>query len=271
MIAGWVAEGGRGKAFGFHRAMDNGGAALGALLAAALVGLGFRVEQVILIAAIPGLVSLLGFAFTREPPSFRAVAPAPSLAPVPRRLFAYLGPVALFGLANSTDAFLLLKLTELKAPASLLPLAWLLLQAVKAAVSFPAGWVADVIGSSKVVIAGWTLYAISYIGLAFAGSVPVALAVIGFYGLYHGFSEGAERALLADLAPTEVRGRAFGLYHAMSGISALVAGLLFGALWNWGSSRVAFLCAGSLALVSAVLLIALLPVARRTVAPAAPA
>jgi MFS family permease len=131
--------------------------------------------------------------------------------------------------------------------------------------------VADVIGSSKVVIAGWTLYAISYIGLAFAGSVPVALAVIGFYGLYHGFSEGAERALLADLAPTEVRGRAFGLYHAMSGISALVAGLLFGALWNWGSSRVAFLCAGSLALVSAVLLIALLPVARRTVAPAAPA
>lgn len=271
MIAGWVAEGGRGKAFGFHRAMDNGGAALGALLAAALVGLGLRVEQVFLLAAIPGLVSLLGLAFVREPPIARAPVVALSLAPVPRRLFAYLGPVALFGLANSTDAFLLLKLTELGAPASLLPLAWLLLQGVKAIISFPAGWVADRVGSSKVVIAGWTLYAISYVGLAFAGSVPVALAVIGFYGLYHGLSEGAERALLANLAPPEARGRAFGLYHAMSGVSSLLAGLLFGALWNWGSSRLAFLCAGSLALISAVLLVALLPVAQRTAASASAA
>ena len=270
MIAGWVKEGERGKAFGFHRAMDNGGAALGSLAAALLVGLGIQVERIFLIAAIPGLVSLLGLAFVREPPIVRVPAVSLSLAPVPRRLFAYLGPVALFGLANSTDAFLLLKLTELKAPASLLPLAWLLLQGVKAMISYPAGRVADRIGSSKVVIAGWTLYAISYVGLAFAGSIPVALGVIGFYGLYHGFAEGAERALLADLAPAEVRGRAFGLYHAMSGVSSLLAGLLFGALWNWGSSRLAFLCAGSLALLSVVLLVALLPVAQRiTTSPSA--
>src|SRR5262249_13260493 len=96
MNAGWVKEGERGKALGFQRAMDKGGAALGSLAAALLVGLGIQVERIFLIAAIPGLVSLLGLAFVREPPIVRVPAASLSLAPVPRRLFAYLGPVALF-------------------------------------------------------------------------------------------------------------------------------------------------------------------------------
>src|SRR5262249_58751216 len=95
----------------------------------------------------------------------RAIAgpPGKRLQPVPRRLFAYFAPVALFGLANSTDAFLLLKLTAEGAPAGLLPLAWLMLQAVKALVSFPAGWVADAIGSARVVGTGWALFAMSFL------------------------------------------------------------------------------------------------------------
>ena len=263
MISAWVPEGERGKAFGFHRAMDNGGAALGALLAAALVGAGLKVETVFLTAAIPGAVSVATLLFVAEPErKVPVAADRQALAPVPGRLFAYLGPVALFGLANSTDAFLLLKLTAEGAAPQLLPLAWLMLQAVKSVVSFPAGWVADRLGSASVVAWGWALYAVSYLGLALVHSIPATLAVIAFYGLYHGFSEGAERALLASLAPPESIGRAFGLYYALGGVAALVAGLGFGALWNWMGQSAAFLSAAVTAGTATVLLVALLPLAR---------
>ena len=263
MISAWVPEGGRGRAFGFHRAMDNGGAALGALLAAALVGAGLKVETVFLTAAIPGAVSIATLLFVAEPErKVPVAADRQALAPVPGRLFAYLGPVALFGLANSTDAFLLLKLTAEGAAPQLLPLAWLMLQAVKSVVSFPAGWVADRLGSASVVAWGWALYAVSYLGLALVHSIPATLAVIAFYGLYHGFSEGAERALLASLAPPESIGRAFGLYYALGGVAALVAGLGFGALWNWMGQSAAFLSAAVTAGTATVLLVALLPLAR---------
>jgi MFS family permease len=262
MIASWVPEGARGRAFGYQRAMDNAGAALGALSAAVLVGFGLKVEQVFLVAAIPGFVSVVALALAAEP-SHRVVAEQQApLAPMPPRLYAYLVPVALFGLANATDAFLLLKLIAEGAPAGLLPLAWLLFQAVKAVVSFPAGWVADRIGSGRVVALGWTLYSVSYVGLALVHAVGATVAVIAFYGLYHGLSEGAERSLLASLAPPESRGRAFGLYYALSGAAALVAGLGFGALWNWRGQATAFLAAGGIAAMSAVLLVALLPIAR---------
>ncbi len=263
MISAWVPEGGRGRAFGFHRAMDNGGAALGALCAAVLVGAGLKVETVFLIAAIPGAISVLTLLFAAEPKRRVSVAAhRQALAPVPGRLFAYLGPVALFGLANATDAFLLLKLTAEGAAPQLLPLAWLMLQAVKSLVSFPAGWVADRLGSASVVAWGWALYAASYLGLALVHSVPATLVVIAFYGLYHGLSEGAERALLASLAPPEAIGRAFGLYYALGGAAALIAGLGFGALWKWIGQSVAFFSAAVTAGAATALLIALLPVAR---------
>ena len=266
MISSWVPEGGRGRAYGFQRAMDNGGAALGALAAAALVGMGIQVEKVFLLSAIPGALALLVLFLAREPESRVVVSPGrQALEPVPQRLFAYLGPVALFGLANSTDAFLLLKLTAEGAPAGLLPLAWLMLQAVKSIVSFPAGWVADRMGSARVVAAGWGLYAVSYLGLALVHGVPATLAVIAFYGLYHGLSEGAERALLSSLAPAQSRGRAFGLYYALSGISALAAGLGFGAIWKWVGQSAAFFSAAAIAGASTLLFVALLPVARRGV------
>jgi MFS family permease len=245
--------------------MDHAGAAVGALLAMLLVAVGLSVEQVFLAAAVPGLLAVFAILLVREEPR-APVTPATgagnALAPVPRRLAFYLVPVTLFGVANSTDAFLLLKLTEEGAPPELLPLAWLLLQAVKAAVSYPAGWLADRLGAARIVLAGWCLYALSYLALAGVHGVPLTLAVIAVYGLYHALAEGAEKALLVALVPAEARGRAFGFYNGLSGGAALVAGLLFGALWTaWGSAT-AFLTAGVLAGASAALLLLLLPRAR---------
>ncbi|WP_205525478.1 MFS transporter [Pyxidicoccus trucidator] len=263
IIAHSVPEGARGRAFGFHRSMDHAGAALGALVAMVLVAWGLRAEQVFLAAAVPGFLALLCIAVVPEParPPLEDGKGA-ALVPVPRRLAYYLVPVVLFGVANSTDAFLLLKLTEEGAPPALLPLAWLLLHLVKAAVSYPAGWLADRLGSSRVVLAGWGLYALSYVALSQVRGVPGTLAVMAFYGLYHALAEGAEKSLLTSLVPSAVRGRAFGLYNGLTGGASLAAGLLFGAVWTrWGSAP-AFLFAGLLAAVSAVLLWVLLPRAR---------
>jgi MFS family permease len=185
---------------------------------------------------------------------------------VPGSAWRFLAPVALFGLANSTDAFLLLKLTEEGAATTTLPFAWLLLHAVKAAASYPAGWLADRLGASRLVLAGWVLYAASYAGLALSRSVAQTVAVIAFYGLYHALSEGAEKALLTQLTPPGTHGRAFGLYHSISGVAALAAGLLFGALWTRSGSPVAFWTAGGMAAGAAAMLVALRP---RPLTPAA--
>ncbi len=264
IIAHTVPEGMRGRAFGFHRGMDHAGAALGSLAALLLVASGLRAEQVFLVAAVPGFLGVLAVLLAAEPSREQAPAQASGAArePVPGRLAYYLVPVALFGIANSTDAFILLKLSEEGASAALLPLAWLLLNAVKAGASYPAGWLADRLGAPRVVMTGWSLYALSYVALSRVNGVTGTLVVMGVYGLYYALSEGAEKSLLTSLVPAAARGRAFGLYNGLTGGASLVAGLLFGVVWTrWGSS-VAFVMAGILAALSAILLVVLLPRAR---------
>ncbi|HYV46897.1 MAG TPA: MFS transporter [Myxococcaceae bacterium] len=265
LIARWVPVEGRARAFSFHRGMDHLGAALGAAVAMGLTALALRPEQVFVWSAVPGLAAVVALVFTRDPP-----APVPGLtlasAKVPTSAWRFLAPVVLFGLANSTDAFLLLKLSEQGAALATLPFAWLLLHVVKASASYPAGWAADRLGPGRVVLVGWFLYAASYAGLAVSPSVPVTLGVMALYGLYHALSEGAEKSLLTQLVPAEAHGSAFGLYHSISGVAALVAGVLFGALWTRAGSAAAFLTAGGTAAGAAVMLMALRP---RPLAPAA--
>jgi MFS family permease len=262
LIAHAVAPGLRGRAFGFHRGMDHAGAALGALLAMGLLALGLRVESVFLLSAVPGALGVLAILLAAEAPHAPAPSTAAPQAPLPRRLGWYLGPVLLFGLANATDGFLLLKLSAEGAAPTLLPLAWLLLHVVKAAVSYPAGHLADRLGPARLVVAGWLLYALSYLALAAVHGVAATLAVMALYGLYHALAEGAEKALLVSLVPPEARGRAFGLYNALGGFAALGAGLLFGGLWTRAGSSVAFAAAAGVAAVAAVALALLLPRAR---------
>jgi MFS family permease len=184
---------------------------------------------------------------------------APTLPPPLR---AYVAVAALFALANSTDAFLLVRAREAGVPEAAVPLLWFVHHVVKTLAGLPGGALSDRVPRAAVVAAGWGAYALAYVGFAHASTPAQIAALFVFYALYHGLAEGAERALVADLAPRGLRGRAFGWYHGAIGAAALPAGLLTGALWETWGARVALLTCAAFAAAAATLL-GLSPLARR--------
>lgn len=257
MIAGSTGDDDRGRAFGFHQAMDHAGSAVGTLLGAGLLALAFDLRRVFLIASIPGFLALATLFVV---PEVKA-APLPERAEsevvearLPRALWRYLGVLFVFTAANASDAFLILKAREVGASKALAPLLWLVLHVVKASLGTLGGALSDRLGRARVLVAGWVVYGICYGLLGQVRSVGAVFVVTAVYGLYGALTDGAEKAMVADLAPTLARGRAFGVYNALNGIGLLVAGLVFGLLWDHVGSRAAFTVAGVQALVAAVLL-----------------
>jgi len=260
----------RGRAFGFHRAMDHAGAALGAMLATAILWLlGARgtgstdadaMRRVFLWAAVPGLLSLAALALTPEPAA-REARPADPNAPaaLPRGLWRALLPLALFAFANATDAFVLVRAARLGAPPTLAPLLWLALHVIKAATGTAGGRLADARGHRNTLAAGWCVYAVFWAAIGLVDSLPGLFALSALYGTSHGLVEGAERALVANLAPGRSRGSAFGAYGMVVGLAALAASALFGLVWDRFGSAVAFGSSGAFALLAAAALLLLVP------------
>ena len=260
----------RGRAFGFHRAADHAGAVVGPLIAlACLQWLGMPIRQVFWVATIPGaLAVLVAIAFVREPrePRVPSVsAPVVAMSPpqaaavgmvtaLPRSFWLAMLPMLVFTLGNSTDAFLLLRASQLGVPTALIPLIWVLLHGVKSASSTPAGALSDRVGRRPLIVAGWVLYAAVYAGFSLATDPWHAWALFGVYGVVFGLTEGAEKALVADLVPAMRRGTAFGWYQATVGVAALPASIVFGALWDRHGSPVAFGMGAGLAVVAAVIM-----------------
>ncbi len=242
----------RGVAFGFHRAMDNAGAFLGPLAAFALLHFAATPERTVFaIASIPGLLSLFVLAaFVRDdaPPAPAVTkTAAPTAERLPPRFYAYVACLALFTLGNSTDFFLLLRAQDAGISAASAPLLWALLAAVKSLLSTPLSGMSDRLGRKKVIFAGWAVYAASYFGFAAASAPWHIWALLCAYGIYYGLVEGTEKALVADLAPVSLRGRAFGIYNFTVGVVVLPASLLFGLVWDNLGHSTAFLAGASLA------------------------
>lgn len=253
----------RGKAFGFHRAADHAGAVAGPLLAALLLdGFNLELKTIFLLSFIPGIFTLgVLLGGVRETP--KSSQPSPRSEPLqirqawqempgPLRQFGLI--LFLFTLGNSTDAFLLLKARTLGISIGFLPLLWVVLHIVKMTSSVPGGVLSDRWGRKRVIMAGWTVYALTYGGFMLAHTVWEAWVLFAVYGLYFGLTEGVEKALIADLSPVRLRGSAFGLYNLMIGIGALPASLLFGWLWQTFGSGAAFGMGAAFALVASFLL-----------------
>ncbi len=259
----------RGKAYGFHRAMDHSGAIVGPLAATALL-LVFHdnVKTIFLLSFIPGLLAVLMLLFGLKERASGGIHQSPATfnfrsawAEMPPGFRKYLGIILLFTLGNSTDAFLLLRAQQLGVPVTLLPMIWVVLHIVKMAFSVPGGIISDRIGRKKVIVAGWIVYGLVYAGFGAASQYWHAWALFALYGIYFGLTEGVEKALVADFAPLHLRGSSFGLYHLMLGLGAFPASLLFGLVWQKFGSAAAFSMGAGLAILASVLLL-FLPVER---------
>ena len=250
----------RGRAYGFHRAMDHAGAFAGPLLASGALALGAPLRVVFGLAAIPGVLSLLVLiAGVREEDASRPhTAASTQGGPTSSAFRRYLAVLALFTLGNSSDAFLLLRAQETGMALTTIPLLWAFHHVIKSLTSTWAGALSDRMGRRRAIAAGWGVYALSYLGFAWASSPLHVFLLFALYGLFPALTEGPERALVADLA-AQARGRAFGLYHALTGAMLLPASLLTGALWQAHGALAALALGAALAAVAAVALMLLVP------------
>ena len=235
----------RGLAFGIHRAGDSLGAVVGlgvALLivwllqgnALALSATTFR--RIALASAAPGLLAvlilMLGLRGVRReaPAAHRPVLGSFRAMPAAYRRFLLI--FGLFTLGNSADAFIILRAQERGLSVVGILAMLLAFNLVYSLVAGPAGALSDRVGRPRLILAGWVVYALIYLGLALAGAGWQIVALFILYGLYHGLVEGNARAYVADWAGAEARGAAYGLYHAVVGLLTLPASLIAGLLWQ---------------------------------------
>jgi len=231
-----------GRAFGYQSAMDNLGAVVGPLLATALVALGMSLRGVFWIAVIPGALATALVVAVREPA--RPAAPPPAVAGarptgvLTPTLTSYLGILALFSLGNSSDGFLLLRARSLGLSTAEIPILWAVLNASKVVWAWLGGDLADRVPRARLIAIGWVVYALVYAGLGEATATWQVWALFVLYGVFYGLTEPVEKALLKDLVRPDQRGRAYGAYNFVVGITALPAGLMTGLLWRtWGAAR----------------------------------
>lgn len=268
LLADGVSPDQRGRAYGLHRAADNFGAVIGPLIAfSVLHWTSISLRHLFLLAAIPGLFALIALiAGVREEPRPAAAVPSakrPLLSGgLPARFWGYLAVLLLFTLGNSSDAFILLRASQLGVSAALLPIIWAMLHVVKSATNTPSGALSDRVGRVPLIVAGWLVFAVVYLAFGRATQTWHAWALFAVYGTYFGLTEGVEKALVADLVPADKRGAGFGWYNLAIGLGALPASVIFGAVWDrFGSAR-AFELGAALAATAAVALIFVIP--RRT-------
>jgi MFS family permease len=253
----------RGRAFGLHRSLDTTGAVLGPLLGYLfLQRFPNQFRWLYLLAFIPALIGVLVLVlFVREQKKASAAEPA-ERKPLPRFTLAGLSPdyrryltiVGLFGLGNSSDAFLLLRAQGMGvAPAHML-LLYALFNVVEAVLAFSAGTLSDRVGRRPLIALGWGVFALVYLGFALLHSPAAAWILFTIYGLYYTLTQGTQKALAADLAHPERRGTEIGAFHMLVGLAALPASLLAGLLYSKVSPSAPFYLGAATAGAAALLL-----------------
>lgn len=258
LIADSTADDFRGRAFGFHRAMDHLGAAVGPILATGfLLFWPGELRLLFLLTMVPGLLVVgllvLGLRETRttEPATDRLPS---TLKPFDRNFRLYLLALVVFTLGNSSDAFLLLRASELGVPTAMLPLLWFTFHIVKSGGNLLVGGLVDRVGPRLPLFIGWFIYAGVYLAFGLATAAWQVWAFFLIYAVFYALTEPAEKTLVANLVGPAGKGLAFGWYNFTIGIAALPASLVFGALYEYGGPLVAFGWGAALALVAAALL-----------------
>ena len=270
MIADTVSVEQRGLAFGFHRAMDHGGAVIGPLIGYVLVLIfvakassptSSEFSKIFLAASIPAFIAVLVSIFIMRESPVHTTAEADvtklSLRGFDSNFKRFLLVLGLFTLSNSSDSFLILRAMDSGVSVAMVPLLWAAHHGSKVLSSLLGGDLSDRLGRKRLIVSGWVLYAAVYAGFAFATNTASLWILFLIYGIYFGLSEGAEKALVADLVRPEQRGTAYGLYNLAFGVTVFPASFLMGMIWDWKGPAVAFLVSAVMGATAAALLLIL--------------
>ncbi len=279
LVADSIDDRHRGLAFGLHRAADTGGAMLGLLIALGVVWLAQAgdmelsrptFQTVVLISLVPAFLAVLSLALGARdvPVTKEREMPRFAFRSLGRRFCIFMLIVGLFDLGNSSDAFLVLRAQE--RGLSIIGVLGMLVtfNLVYTLVSTPAGSLSDRIGRRRLIVGGWLVYAVIYLGFALAGKGWHVWVLYAIYGVYYGLAYGTTKAMVADIVPEELRGTAYGTYNAVLGILDFPASLLAGFLgqgvgtWEGFGPSAPFYFGGALALMAAVLMAVVMPAAR---------
>jgi MFS family permease len=266
LIADSISPSERGKSFGIHRAMDTIGAAIGLGLAALIIyhmqGGGLELTRrsyqwIVLIGIIPAVLAVIVLLTTVKEPekqtfNARVKFNRQWLFGFDKRFIVFIIVVGLFNLGQSSNFFVILRAQNLEVPLIQTVLMLVLYNVVYAGLSLPVGIISDKLGRKWVIILGWLVYAMVYLGFALASQMWQVWVLFAGYGIYSGISEGVARAFVADLVPAEKRGTAYGLYYGVVGVALLPARILAGYLWQAVNPSSAFYFGAALALVAAL-------------------
>jgi MFS family permease len=258
LIAGSVTNGETGKSFGLQKAMDNSGAIVGPLLAFAMLSLmpgNYRL--IFLLAGIPAILAILVIIFgIREAKKSRhELFSRFHFKDFPAKYYLFLLIVFVFTLGNSTDALLLVKANEVGVKVALIPIVYLITNAVSVVAAIPIGSWSDRIGKEKILVAGYVIYGIVYYGFGVTTTTGAIVALFALYGLYSATTDGIQKAFISDLIDKNKKGTGLGIYNALLGITLLPASLIAGYMYDHVDSSLPFYFGACTALVSALLMV----------------
>lgn len=258
LIASSVDEQDRGRAFGLEGVGDNAGAFFGPLLAVLLLySLHVGTREIFYLAVIPGLLAfLMVLLVTERPAAITSKAKIDiRLRQFPKRYWRYLLVTAIFGIGNSSNAFLILRTQDLGASLELTILIYAAFNLAAALISYPAGFLSDRLGRKIVLLGSFAIFAVAYSGFALTQHVLLIAGLFAFYGLYQGTFRAVGKAFASDFVPEHLRASGVGWYNTTVGLLQLVASLIAGVLWDRVSHESVFIYGavfavlGSLALV----------------------
>ena len=249
----------RGKAYGFHRAMDGIGSVSGAALAFLLLPiLGYR--NIFLFAFIPGIIAVFVILFIKEKRAPvkeeepKEISIKLSFKELPMNLKLFIIVSSIFALGHFGYAFLLLRAVDIGLADNMAILLYVLLYIVYSVFAIPSGTLSDKIGRKPVLRAGYVLFGITSLGLIFTSNIYSILLLFVIYGIFYAMIDGAQRAFVVDLAPEHLKATALGTFHAAIGLVALPGGYIAGLLWDKISPETTFIYGLTLAVISLVLL-----------------
>lgn len=258
-------SGSLGGSFGLHKMFDMAGSAIGALLAFVFVATALPYRSVFLWSLIPCFIGILIIPFVREKKDDKPIGERLTFRglKLTGRVKMYFAVMFLFCLGNSSNVFLLLKAKETGFSSAQVMLLYLVFNISASLLSIPSGKFSDKFGRRSILVPGYLIYGLVYLGFAMLTSQVSIILLFIAYGAYTAFISGAERAFVAETAPASYKGTVLGIYGMLQGVGLLFSSMIAGALWDGINSRAPFWFGGIIGIFSALAVSVILGTDRR--------